>query len=146
MDESQKYLINKLFNVSYFLDPQHLILGSHLIVDGDDYNRLGSDRLPNKSKLYKDNINSRKVGRNSRLAAGIYRIGASGIPTCRERTAPHIDAVRSLSLRKREPYGITKALESLPSRAILLDEKQYYTTHMPLAQSVKSKGVKAEIE
>jgi len=26
MDESQKHLINKLFNVSYFLAPQHLIL------------------------------------------------------------------------------------------------------------------------
>jgi len=37
MDESQKYLINKLFNVSYFLDPQHLILVSHLIVDGEGW-------------------------------------------------------------------------------------------------------------
>jgi len=55
MDESQKHLINKLFNVSYFLDPQHLILDSHLIVDGDDYNRLGSDRLPSKFDLHKDN-------------------------------------------------------------------------------------------
>jgi hypothetical protein len=146
MDESQKHLINKLFNVSYFLAPQHLILGYHLIVDGDDNNHFGSDRLSNKSKLYKDKINSRKVGRNSRLAAGIYRIGASGIPICRERTAPDIDAAQSLSLRKRGPYGITKALGSLPSGAILLDEKHYYTIHMPLAQSVKSKGVKAKIE
>jgi len=86
MDESQKYLINKLFNVSCFLDPQHLILGSHLIIDGDDNNRFGSDRLSNKSKLYKDKINSRKVGRNGRFVlqpnfwcGRIYRIGASGI-------------------------------------------------------------------
>jgi hypothetical protein len=47
--------INKRFNVSYLLDPQHLILVSHLIVDGDDNNRLSIDRPPGKSELHKDN-------------------------------------------------------------------------------------------
>ncbi|MCH7556654.1 MAG: hypothetical protein IIB56_04260, partial [Planctomycetes bacterium] len=45
---SDRLLINKLFNVSYFLDPQHLILGSHLIVDGDDYNRRGTGFQPRR--------------------------------------------------------------------------------------------------
>jgi len=120
--KSLRDAINKLFNVSYLLAPHHLIFGYHLIVDGDDNNRFGSDRLSNKSKLYKDKINSRKVGRNGRSiphqnfwCGRIYRIGASGIPICRERTAPHIGAARSLSLLKRGPYGIAKALGSLPS-------------------------------
>ncbi len=135
--------INKRFSVSYFLAPHHLILGSHLIVDGDDNNRFGSDRLSNKSKLYKDKINSRKVGINGRFVphqnfwcGRIYRIGASGIPTCRERMAPHINAARSLSLRKRGPCDIAKALppwRTSQRSTILLNEKQHYTIHMPLA-------------
>ncbi|MCH8119293.1 MAG: hypothetical protein IIC00_06165 [Planctomycetes bacterium] len=48
MGYSDRLLINKLFNVSYFLDPQHLILGSHLIVDGDDYNRRGTGFQPRR--------------------------------------------------------------------------------------------------
>jgi len=47
--------INKLFNVSCLLAPHHLIFGYHLIVYGDDFNRFGSDRLPSKFDLYKDN-------------------------------------------------------------------------------------------
>ena len=45
--------INKFFNVSYLLAPHHLIFGYHLIVDGDDCNRFGSDRLPSKFDLHK---------------------------------------------------------------------------------------------
>ncbi len=56
--------INKLFDVYYLLAPHYVIFGYHLIVDGDGNNRFVSDRLSNKSKLYKDKSNSRKVGRN----------------------------------------------------------------------------------